>query len=150
MIYIARTQRVLLRFLMSSIILPHIIIKDFSMGFISYIQFAILVFLLAAFFIHYEFIMENDCLSYQIKFWKMPIYKKVIYPEQIIQLKFTTVGWATKGVIIRLKKGLNIRIFGFNPDEVLKDILNYGKEKNISITKSKYYLVLKKNDEISN
>ncbi|MDF9762118.1 hypothetical protein OKW24_003891 [Peribacillus simplex] len=144
MIYIARTQRVLLGFLMSSIILPHIIIKDFSMGFISYIQFAILVFLLAEFFIHYEFIMENDFLSYQIKFWTMPIYKKVIYPEQIIQLKFTTEGWATKGVIICLKKGLNIRIFGFNPDEVLKDILNYGKEKNISITKSKDYLVLEK------
>ncbi|MGG4264482.1 hypothetical protein [Peribacillus simplex] len=64
-------------------------------------------------------------------------------------MKFTTVGWATKGVIIRLKKGLSIRIFGFKPDEVLKEILNYGKEKSISITKSKYYLVLEKNDELS-
>ncbi|MGE7764196.1 hypothetical protein [Peribacillus sp. NPDC096540] len=146
MTYIARTQRVLLGLLLATIVLPPIITHNFSIGLIPYFQFLLIIFIFVAIFIQFKFRIDKERLSYQILFLTMPIYKKVVYPKQIVQMKFKRVGWATKGVIIQVNKGLNIRIFGFAPDKVLIDLIMFANENDISIFKTKDYLVLEKTE----
>ncbi|MFE4898278.1 hypothetical protein [Peribacillus butanolivorans] len=146
MTYIARTQRVHLGLLLATIVLPPIITCNFSIGLIFYFQFLLFIFILVAIFIQFKFRIEKNRLSYQILFLTMPIYKKVVYPKQIVQMKFKRVGWATKGVIIQVNKGLNIRIFGFAPDNVLIDLIKFANENDISTYKTKEYLVLEKTE----
>ncbi|MFB7638960.1 hypothetical protein [Peribacillus butanolivorans] len=129
MTYIARTQRVHLGLLLATIVLPPIITYNFSIGLIFYFQFLLFIFILVAIFIQFKFRIEKNRLSYQILFLTMPIYKKVVYPKQIVQMKFKRV-----------------RIFGFAPDKVLIDLIKFANENDISTYKTKEYLVLEKTE----
>ena len=95
-------------------------------------------------FIQFEFKIVDGYLTYQIFFLTMPIYKKVIYPNQIIQMKFKRIGWNTKGVIIQVKKGFNIRVVNFSPNNVFIDLIDFANKNGISISKTKDYLILEK------
>ena len=83
-------------------------------------------------------------MIYQIFFFTVPIYKKVLFPNQIIHIKFKRLGWTKKGAIIQVKKGFNIRIVNFVPKNVLTDLIDFANKNDISITKTKDYLILDK------
>ena len=100
--------------------------------------------ILAFLFIQFQFEITEDCLTYQILFFRWPIYKTRISPNEIIQIRFKRVGWFTKGAIIRVHKGFNIRIVNFNPDNVFKDLLDFASRKGIPYFKAKDYRILEK------
>jgi hypothetical protein len=61
----------------------------------------------------------------------MPIYKKEVSPNQVIRIKFKRFGWMTKGAIIQVKKGINIRVVHFSPDYLFADLIDFAKANSI-------------------
>jgi hypothetical protein len=59
-------------------------------------------------------------------------------------MKFKRVGWATKVAIIQVEKGLNIRVVNFVPKNVFVVLIDFANKHDISISKTKYYLILEK------
>lgn len=142
LIYNARTQRAILG-LFLVLILPSFSLKNFSEGFF-FIQLFFVLVILMLILIEFKFSIDESLLSYQILFLSIPIYKKVVYPNQITQLKFKRVGWSTKGAIIQVNKGFNIRVVNFVPQTIFEDLIAFAKKYDISINKSKDYLTLEK------
>ncbi|MGE8078770.1 hypothetical protein [Peribacillus loiseleuriae] len=138
----AKTQRGVLGFLLA-ITVSSIKMNYFSVG-LFYFQILLTVFILVAIFIQFKFKIDDGYLTYQILFLTMPIYKQVIYPNQIIQMKFKRSSWVTKGVIIQVKKGFSIRVVNFVPHNLFADLIDFANEYGISISKTKDYLVLEK------
>lgn len=140
LVYHAKTQQVALGFLLT-LILFLIINNNFSKG-LLYVQIAFAVLIFVAIFIQFRFKIADGHLIYQLCFLTMPIYKKVIYSNQIIQMKFKRVGWKTKGVIIEVRKGFNIRVVNFVPTEVFVELIDFANKYGITISKTRDYLIL--------
>jgi hypothetical protein len=141
-VYKAKTQRGILG-LFLFITVTSISIKDFSNAWI-YLQIGVIVFILLSFFIEFRFKIDDGYLVYQLFFLAIPIFNKVVSPNQIIRMKFIRVGWVSKGAIIQVKKGFNIRVIHFSPDNILVDLIEFANKNNIPISKTKDYRILEK------
>ncbi|WP_312469370.1 hypothetical protein [Neobacillus sp.] len=142
MIYNARTQRGVLGFFLAITVASITMIKIYNR--LLYFQILLALFILLLIFIQFKFVIDDGYLTYQMLFFAMPIYKKVLFPNQIIQMKFKRIGWTTKGAIIQVKRGLNIRVVNFAPNNVFIDLIDFANENGISISKTKDYLILEK------
>jgi hypothetical protein len=142
LVYRAKTQRGILG-LFLIITVTSISIKDFSNAWI-YLQIGVIVFILLSFFIEFSFKIDEGFLIYQLLFMAVPIFKKVVSPNQIIRMKFIRVGWMSKGAIIQVKKGINIRVIHFSPDNILINLIDFANKNNIPIFKTKDYQILEK------
>lgn len=109
---------------------------------IFYLQILLALFLLLSIFIRFKFVIDGGYLTFQTLFFLIPIYTKVLFPNQINQIKFKRVGWATKCAIIQVNKGFNVRIVNFKPGKVFVDLIDFANEKGISISKTKDYLIM--------
>ena len=142
MVYIAKTQRGAFVYVLLLMILL-ISRSDYSRG-LLYIQITFCLIILGSIFIKYKFEINKDSLTYEILFFKLPLYKKSIYPNQIIRIKFKRMGWYSKGAIIQVRKGFNIRIANFAPGDVFIDLINFANKNGISYSKTKDYCILEK------
>jgi hypothetical protein len=115
MVYFAKTQRRVLGFFLVITLMPYKWIN--IPNWLIYIQILLVVVILLSFFIQFKFKIEEHHLIYQIMFLSMSIYKKGLIPDQITQIKFKRIGWSTKGASIHVKKGFNIRILHFTPQQ---------------------------------
>jgi hypothetical protein len=144
--YSARTQRGVLGFLLvitvASALRYFIGVIVFDVLF--YLQILLALFLLMSIFIRFEFVIDGGYLIFQTLFFSIPIYKKVLFPNQINQIKFIRIGWATKCAVIQVKKGFNVRITNFTPSNVFNDLIDFANNHCISISKTKDYLILEK------
>lgn len=141
MIYKARPNRTLL-FILLILTIPTLFQFEFPDG-ILFFSIFVCMFNILVILIQFKLRIEEKYFSYQIVLLTFPIYEKVVYPNQIIQMNFKRYGWMTKGVLIRTLKGFNIRIVGFEPkDHVIEELLQFAIENDISISKSKDYLLL--------
>ena len=142
MIYNARTQRGVLGFLLVITVASITMIKIYN-G-LLYFQILLALFILLSIFIQFRFVIDDGYLTYQILFFAMPIYKKLLFPNQILHMKFKRIGWTTKGAVIQVKRGFNIRVVNFAPDNVFIDLIDFANENGTSISKTKDYLILEK------
>lgn len=117
--------------------------NNFSEG-LLYVQLTFSVLIFLTIFIQYRFKIVDGHLIYQLFFLTLPIYKRVIYSNQIIQIKFKRVGWKTKGVIIQIRKGWNIRVVNFVPNDVFVELIDFANKYGITISKTREYLTLEK------
>ena len=142
MVYKANTQRGILVFLLL-ITATSISIKDYSNG-LLYFQFGLIVFILLSLFIQFKFKIDDGYLVYQILIISLPIYKKEVSPNQITLIKFKRLGWNTRGAIIQVKKGFNIRVVHFSPNNIFIDLIDFANENSILISKTKDYQILER------
>ncbi|MFC0189490.1 hypothetical protein ACFFJY_14395 [Fictibacillus aquaticus] len=140
MVYTAKTERVPLVFLLT-IIIASIFMGDIS-GWLFYFQLAIAMFIFAALFIRFKLEIAVQGLTYEILFITLPIHKKIVYPNEIIKLVFKRYGWTTKGARIQLKKGFNIRIVNFVPENIFSDLNDFANQHMIPISIAKDYQIL--------
>ncbi len=146
MVYRGKAERGILLFLfalMVGLLITNVTGDNFSKE-LLYFHIVSLLFLIASFFIRYKLEIKEGYLIYQLLFLETSLYKRMIHPSQITQIKFVRFGWATKGAIIQSKKGLNIRIFKLEPNNVFLDILDYAFIHSIPIKKTKDYQILEK------
>lgn len=114
----AKVQRGIIGFLFArtlGLLITNITGINFSKG-LLYVQIVILVFLLVSFFIRYKLEIKDGYLMHQFLFLETSLYKRVIHPNRITQIKFVRFAWATKGAIIQIKKGFIVRVFKFEPN----------------------------------
>lgn len=149
MAYNAKVQRGIMVFLFVMtvvLLLSNIIGNNFSKG-LLYFHIIILLFSLFSFFIQYKLEIKDGYLTYQFLFIERPLYKRVIHPYRITNIKFVRFGWSTKGAIIQINKGINIRVFNFEPNNVFLDLLDFANQNSISIQKTKDYQILERMKE---
>jgi len=118
LVYIAKTQRGAFVYVLLLMILL-ISRNDYSRG-LLYIQITFCLIILVSIFIKYKFEINEDSLTYEILFLKLPLYKKSIYPNQINRIKFKRMGWYTKGASYKLKKDLTFELQILLPATYLK------------------------------
>ncbi|WP_188653704.1 hypothetical protein [Pontibacillus salipaludis] len=142
--YRAKTQTfplLLLLFLMVSSVLSSSFRNSLSVEFLVFgILFCIFTFF--TLFIHYECTIDSNYVSYRVLFFSWPLYKRTLSPNEIKQIKFKRVGWNTKGAIIKTKKGPQVRITHFTPEDVYTDLTNFAAAHNLSVYKTNDYLIL--------
>jgi len=103
-----------------------------------------LVFHLIALCIKYSFSIEEDKVIYTTLLARFPIYKKKVAPSQIKKVVFKRVNWKTKLVVIKLHKGIPIRITLFKPDSVFNELITFCEKHTIQYEKTRDYKILEK------
>ncbi|WP_249872651.1 hypothetical protein [Oceanobacillus saliphilus] len=106
--------------------------------------FVVLLWVVVLASIRLKFKINDDHLVYQIVLFNKSIIKKEIYPNQINQLKFIRVGWAKKAAIIKVNKGVNIRLSVLEPPKAYEHLIGFAEEYDITILKTKDYLILER------
>jgi len=101
-----------------------------------------LIILLAS--LRFKFYIEENILTYEIFLFTFLLYKRRVSPDEIKQVKFIRTGWAKKGAIIKLKKGLSLRIVNFEPTNVCPDLNAFTDKHSISSLKTNDYILLDK------
>ena len=139
MIYEAKTQTLLMQSLLALGLVGIISTKS-----ITGLDVILIIGILVLLCLHYKFEINEKSLSYQIFLLSIPLYKKEIVPEQITEINFIRVDWTKKGAIVRIKKGINIRVIHFNPDSVCKDLEHFANENNVSVNKARDYKILER------
>ena len=106
----------------------------------------LLVLLVAVVFalIRFRFNIHDENLVYEILIFGKPIVKQRIFPEDIIQMKFTRIGWAKKAVKIKVNKGVNVRLAVLEPPKAYDHLIEFAKKHDITIVKTKDYLILER------
>nr|WP_071317168.1 hypothetical protein [Anaerobacillus isosaccharinicus]QOY38149.1 hypothetical protein AWH56_011775 [Anaerobacillus isosaccharinicus] len=137
MVYRATTQRYLLLF-----ILVVTFVRMLFVNSVTVLDAILVVFVAIGLSVNYKLKIEKDTLSYQMLILTLPIYQKQVAHDKIIEIRFKRVGWATKGAIVHVKKGFNIRVILFTPQTVFEEITQFAFENNIHITKTKDYKIL--------
>ncbi|MEI5906668.1 hypothetical protein WAK64_06305 [Bacillus spongiae] len=147
MLYIARTQRRVLGMLLAINVMSIIVSLVMNLHLSYEIFFGKLLIcgvILLSFFIRYKLEIGKEKVTYQIQLIEMTIYKKIVYSNQIKQMKCKRIGWTTKGIIIQVKKGSNIRVVNFEPHTVATKLMEFANENGITVSKTKDYLILEK------
>lgn len=138
--YKANSERGLLIILLLTNIFP-LFISDFTEGFIV-IRIILILFICIALFIKYSIIIEDDFLVYRITLFNKQIYKVIVYPNQIVKIKFKVVGWSTRCAVIKRRNGISVRLTKFLPSNLLEELTRIAVENEIPIVKSKDYQIL--------
>ncbi|MGY0694565.1 hypothetical protein ACW2QC_17585 [Virgibacillus sp. FSP13] len=94
--------------------------------------------------IRFKLELNKDHFVYHMQFFQMSLFKKHVYPNQIVQLKFVRVGWNEKGAIIKVDKGCNIRLTILESQKAYEDLMDFAHDHEIPIFKTKDYLILEK------
>lgn len=145
LVYKGKTQQGYLYFLAMVLLLTISNIKlDGYDGKYLFIQIVVYIFTLLTVGFRFKFTINEKNLSYQIELFEFQIYQKEIDINEIKKIKFTRVGWAKKGAVVKVTKGFNIRIFDFEPNHVYSDLLEFANNNSITIFKTKDYLILEK------
>ena len=106
----------------------------------------LLVLMIAVLFalIRFRFNIHEEDLVYEILIFNKSILKQRIFPEDIIQMKFTRVGWAKKAAKIKVNKGFDVRLAVLEPPIAYDHLIDFAKKHDITIVKTKDYLILER------
>ncbi|KGR77389.1 hypothetical protein CD29_15080 [Ureibacillus manganicus DSM 26584] len=141
MVYTATTQKGICGFLLFLQVATIFPIKNLGL---LYFQIIFSIFLILCLFLTFEVKIDERTIHYKVSLMGRTFYKKTWGPNDLKQLKFTRIGWQTKSVVIQVKKGFNIRLSNFTPDQLFIDLLNFAKLNDVPIYKTKDYMILEK------
>ena len=144
LVYTIKTQRRFLGFLFVMNFLSMSFQVEGSSEYIFYFKIVIQVLLFISLIIEYELKIEDSYLTYRISLFRINFYKKRITPKEIKRIKFVRVGWLSKGAIIQVEKGFNIRVTHFAPKTVIAELLDFAHEHDISMLKTRDFAILEK------
>lgn len=144
MVYTVKTQRSILAFLLAMNTVSMSFESEGTSKYIFYFQFALQIFILIGLFIKYELKIDTGYLTYQMSLFSIKFYKKRITPKQIKRMKFVRVGWLSKGAIVQVEKGINIRVTHYTPKTVIAELLDFAHKHDVAILKTRDFLILEK------
>lgn len=139
--YTAKTQRPTLIFIIL-LSVPALYFADSPSTYYFFIP--LLTFILAAIFTNFRLTIKDGYLTFEILLFNFRVYKKEVEHKQIESIKLKRIGWASKCVIVKNKRGVNFRITNFQPTEIYGDLIKYAEKYDIPTSKTKDYLILEK------
>ncbi len=145
MAFHSKTQRSLL-VLFLLILVTNIVVDVItqSFGYLFYFNVLLILFFITLFFVKYTFTIQDEHLSYEVFIMTFCIYKRVFSPSQMKKVEFKRYGWAKQGAVIRTKKGLNLRLVLFSPNEIFNELLTFTDKHDIPTSKTKDYQLLER------
>ncbi|MCJ0930472.1 hypothetical protein MST22_04825 [Virgibacillus halodenitrificans] len=135
-------QRLRMLIIVFLVISWNIVADYYDFSYLLLLAFLLLAVVLGSF--HFHFKINEDQLIYKVSFMKIRVLEKHIYPHQIERLKFIRVNWATKAAIIKVNKGLNIRLAVLEPKTAYDHLLTFAKENQVAVEKTKDYSILER------
>ena len=97
-------------------------------------------FLLA--FVKYTLIVNKHIISYTIHLFDLRIYSKEVSSSGVEEVLFKRVSWKTKLAIIKIHKGIPIRVALFKPENVYNHLIVFCEENEIPYKKTKDYKII--------
>lgn len=88
--------------------------------------------------------ITSNQLEYKIKLFKFTIYHKVLKPENITQVKFGRIGWATKNAVVKVRRGFNFGVAHFYSEQLIDELEEFALANNIEVKKTRDYQLLEK------
>lgn len=140
--YDVRSHRQSIFTIVFIVILWSVLADYFGKTLYLFLSILLLTIILASF--RFKFTIHPDRLLYQIILFNRSIIKKEIYPNEIKLVKFMRVGWAEKAAVIKVNKGINIRLAVLEPQKAYDHLIEYAEIHNITMVKSKDYLILER------
>lgn len=107
----------------------------------------LMIFCIVSFYIKTEFIINQDNMNYKIRILHFVFFEKKLSPSDLNKIVFNRYGWAMNGASLKLYKGLNLRIVHFLPEDVMLQLETFAINNNVSISKSKDYLLLERREK---
>lgn len=104
----------------------------------------ILAFQFLPLFIKYSFSIEEDKVIDKIFLFNHLIYQKQVDHSMIKKVVFRRINWSTKQAVIKLNKGLSIRVSLFTPDTVFNHLIAFCEKNKIPFEKTKDYKILER------
>ncbi|MFD1738888.1 hypothetical protein ACFSCX_20450 [Bacillus salitolerans] len=101
-------------------------------------------FILIKSIIKIRLLIKTDCLIYQTLLGNTPIITRCFYPNQIRKIQLKRMGWWTKGAVIKVNKGVHVKIVHFRPASIFEELERFSNEKNIVLEKTKDYKLLER------
>ena len=141
-VYDVRPERLFIFNIIFIVILWNVLADYYGRTLYLFLSILLLTIIVASF--RFKFTIYPDSLGYQMTLFNKSIIKKEIYPDQINQVKFIRVGWAKKAAVIKVNKGINIRLAILEPQKAYEHLIEYAEVHNITIVKSKDYLILER------
>lgn len=102
----------------------------------------IIVFLIA--FLKYALVLNKDEIFYTIQLFGLTIYSKEIVPTEIKEIIFKRTGWKSKLAVIKVHKGVPIRVALFKPENVYDDLIIFCEENAVNYDKTRDYKIIEK------
>ena len=122
-------------------------INNGESGATVFFSFLLLIIGLIGFKARTEFVISQDELNYILSIFGFILFHKKLSSSDIDQISFKRFGWFTKGAILKLHKGINVRIVQFIPKDVMFQLENFAINNDVSIIKSKDYLLLERREK---
>ncbi|WP_026907269.1 hypothetical protein [Paucisalibacillus globulus] len=94
--------------------------------------------------IRFRIKIQDDYLTHQVSFLNLSLINRNVYPKEISEIKFFRIGWAKKAAKIGLNNGVSIRLAVIDNSEAYGHLLDFAEKNNISIRKTKDYLILER------
>ena len=79
---------------------------------VKWVSLAVFVFGVCNAFITYQVVINKHTICYTIKLFGLKIYNKKIIHTDVIKITFKRMGWNAKLTVIKVRKGLPIRVLG--------------------------------------
>lgn len=111
---------------------------------INFFGFSITLLIALSILINYELKIEEDKITYTIYLYHLKIYQKRVTPEQIKQLRLKRLGWTSKGAIIQVHQGMNLRVINFMPHDFDDELTKFANRHSIAIWRNKDYELVKR------
>lgn len=111
---------------------------------VKWVSLTVFVFCICNAFVTYQVVINKHTIRYTIKLFGLKIYNKKIIHTDVIKITFKRMGWNAKLAVIKVRKGLSIRVGYFKPNDVYKGLIVFCEENEIQSEKTKDYKIIEK------
>lgn len=143
MVHQGKVQRLLLVFMVLAVNLPPFLLGSFPTGFALYFQLFVTALIVLALFIKAYARVRRDNIVYRLEWFKLPLFYKTVYADQIRRIDFKRSNRTSKTAVIHVKKGIDLR-FALFPDGLFSDLEQFAERNKLELRKSKNYKTVEK------
>lgn len=97
---------------------------------IAYSSYFLLLFIILAMFLNYEFKIAEDKLEYRIKLFRLTLKKRTVTPHDIKEMIFIEFS-KEPHVLIKFHRGWRWRLVKFSPETFHKDVYDYAEKYGV-------------------
>ena len=112
-------------------------ISNWHISSVKWVSLTVFVFCVCNAFVTYQLVINKHTIRYTIKLFGLKFYNKKIIHTDVIKITFKRMGWNAKLAVIKIRKGLSIRVGYFKPNDVYKDLIVFCEENEIQYEKTK-------------
>lgn len=104
----------------------------------------LLILLALPVFISYHVRIDMGLIHLEMRYFRWTVYRRIIQPEDIEQIRFNRYDWKKKGAVLRMKKGRKLRLVHFEPLGLMEKLESFADLYHVDYLKSKDYQLIER------